>query len=124
MTRFALLAVLIAALALAACNGGSTTPAPSTKSFPVETSEFAFAPNAFTAKVGDAIAFVITNKGALEHNFVVFDPSGKEVARAAIQPGATGTVNVKPSIDGVFAIVCDVAGHTDAGMTGTLTVTK
>jgi len=116
-----ILVTLIVAGALSAC-GGSPTPPPAVKTFAVEATEFAFAPNSFTARVGDEVTFKVTNKGALEHNYVVFDPSGNEVGRITIAVGATATVKVKPTAAGAYAIVCDIAGHKVAGMLAALTV--
>lgn len=115
--------VLVAALALSACGGGAN-PTPSGKTFNLDASEFAFAPNAFNAKVGEEITFSITNKGALEHNFVVFDPFGSELGRVAIPLGSTATLKVKPAAAGAYAIDCDVPGHKEAGMAATLTVSQ
>ena len=124
--RFATLALvaLVAALTLSACGGGASTPAPAPagKTFNVEQSEFKFEPNAFAAKVGEEITFKITNKGSLEHNFVVFDPSGKELARTTVAVGASGSLTVKPAVAGAYMIDCDIAGHREAGMVATLTV--
>ena len=117
------LVALVVAVALSACGGSPTpTPPPAAKTFAVEATEFAFAPNSFTAKVGDEVTFNVTNKGALEHNFVVFDPSGKEIGRATIALGGTATVKVKPIVAGAYTIDCDIPGHKEAGMLATLTV--
>lgn len=117
------LAVLTAMLALVACGGGSTpTPAPEAKVFSVTAKEFAFEPNAFTAKIGDDVVFTIVNRGTLEHSFVVFDPSGAQLARVSVAVHATGTVKLKPAAAGVYTLDCDFPGHKTAGMTGTLTV--
>jgi len=119
VSRMCLVALAVA-LTLGACGGGGGTPAAKTLS--VEAIDFGFAPNAFTAKVGEDITFSISNKGALEHNFVVFDPSGAEVGRTSIAIGATGSLTVKPSVAGAYSVVCDIAGHKEAGMVATLTV--
>jgi plastocyanin len=119
------LAALIGALVLGACGGGAApTAAPAAKAFTVEATEFAFSPNAFNAKVGDDITFTVTNAGTIEHNFVVFDPSGSEVSRTSIAVGAKATLNVKPATAGAYTIDCDIAGHKEAGMVATLTVTQ
>ena len=118
------LTALIAALALSACGGGgpAATPTPAARSIAVDASEFAFAPNAFTAKVGEELTFSVTNKGALEHNFVVFDALGKELARTTIAVGSNVSAKVTPSAAGAYEIVCDVPGHKEAGMVAALTV--
>jgi len=118
--RFAVLlfVVLSAALLISAC-GGSSVP-PSAKTLSVTATEFAFAPNVFEAKVGEDLTFSIENNGTLDHNFVVFDPSGKEATRTTVARGTSGSVTFKVSTAGDWAIVCDVAGHKQAGMTATL----
>ena len=118
-----ILVALVVVVALSACGGSPTpTPPPAIKTFAVEATDFAFAPNSFTAKVGDEVTFNVTNKGALEHNFVVFDPSGNEIGRITIAVGATATVKVKPAAAGAYAIDCDIPGHKESGMLATLTV--
>jgi uncharacterized cupredoxin-like copper-binding protein len=121
--RFAsLVAVaLIATFALAACGGGGGG-APAARTLSVDAAEFTFTPNSFTAKVGEALTFTINNKGTLEHNFVVFDPLGAEIARTTVAIGSSANVNVTVSSAGDYGIVCDVAGHKEAGMVATLTV--
>ena len=116
-----MLIALIATVALGACGGSPTSP-PAVKTFAIEMTEFAFAPNSFAARVGDEVAFKVTNKGALEHNFVLFDPSGKEMERITIAVGATATVQVKPTAAGAYVINCDIPCHKEAGMLATLTV--
>lgn len=111
--------MLAVALTLSACGGGGTQ-APAAKTIKVETTEFAFTPNTFSAKVGEAVTFEVTNKGTLDHNFVVFDPAGAEIARGTVTLGGSASVKVTPSKDGEYKIMCDVPGHTD--MTGVLTV--
>lgn len=120
-----IIAALSAALVLSACGGGGTPAAsgPATQSFNVDATEFQFSPKTFTAKVGEEITFNITNKGTLEHNFVVFDPSGAEIARTTVAVGATASVKVTASQAGTYPIDCDIPGHKEAGMEGTLTVT-
>ena len=59
------------------------------------------------------------NKGPLEHSFVV-DELGVKLER--VPPGQTGSVSFTPRAAGTYAYYCDVPGHKEAGMTGTLTV--
>lgn len=116
---------LLATLALTACGGGTSTPsAPAGQTFNVDASEFAFSPNAFSAKVAQKITFKITSKGTLDHTFVIFGLDGKEAAKAEIKIGATATLDFTPAAAGVYQIDCDIPGHKDAGMQAKLTVTQ
>ncbi len=124
---FVVAGVLIIAL-LAACSSSSLSSAkPSTgsggKSFDVTTTEFAFAPNSFNAKPGDKLTFKVTNKGTVEHTFVIQSPDGStELAKLSAQPGETKTLEYTPQAAGTYPIVCDIAGHKESGMVGSLVV--
>jgi uncharacterized cupredoxin-like copper-binding protein len=39
-----------------------------------------------------------------------------------VQPGQTATVSFTPTVAGTYEYYCDVPGHKDAAMKGTLTV--
>ncbi|HKZ82489.1 MAG TPA: cupredoxin domain-containing protein [Anaerolineae bacterium] len=116
-----ILAVVMIALALSACAGGAGVVT-SASTISVEATEFAFTPNAFTAQVGEELTFEITNNGTLEHNFVVLDPSGNELARTSIAVAATESVKIVLVEGGTYTIVCDIEGHQVAGMEAALTV--
>ena len=120
-----ILIALVTVLALSACTGaggGEVTPAPSASTISVEATEFAFTPNTFTAQVGEELTFEITNNGTLEHNFVVLDPAGDELARTSIAVGAAESVKIVPVEGGTYTIVCDIEGHQEAGMEAALNV--
>lgn len=125
----ALVGVLVIAL-LAACSGGTVggaqAPAGSSggsKSYNVSATEFEFRPNKFEAKVGQKVTFKITNKGTVEHNFVVLSPDGsEELTKITTQPGETTTLEFTPTEAATFPIDCNIAGHKEAGMVGELTV--
>lgn len=72
-----------------------------------------------TIKAGK-VTLVVKNEGAIEHNFVI------EAARVqidGIQPGQSKEVSVelKP---GTYEVLCNIPGHSEAGMKTTLTVTQ
>ena len=116
---------LLALLVLAACGGGSgaSTQAPTSgKTFSVETTEFAYSPNMFNASVGQPVSFKITNKGTVDHTFVIMGLDGKEAVKATIKTGGTETLQFTPAAAGNYPIVCDLPGHKEAGMQATLTV--
>ncbi len=112
------LGLLIAATAvLAACGGGGGGAGATTVT--VEGSEFAYQPSTISAKPGEKVTVNFKNIGTVEHTFVIKDLNFKLTA----QPGQTvsGTFTA-PATAGSYEIHCDVAGHTEAGMVGKLTV--
>ncbi len=64
------------------------------------------------------VKFTVKNDGSVEHNFVIKEAN---VRLDGIQPGTSKelTANLKP---GTYTILCDIAGHEEAGMKATLTV--
>ena len=116
---------LVLVVALAACGGGGASQPASGggKTFTVEATEFAFNPNTFEAKAGDQLTFKVTNKGTVDHNFVILNADGsQELAKTEIKVGQTATLNYTPPAAGTYQIDCNLPGHKEAGMTGTLTV--
>jgi uncharacterized cupredoxin-like copper-binding protein len=114
---FVLLA-LAGALILAACGGGSaTTAAPQARLVSVVAADFSFTPASYNATAGEQLTFNVKNEGTLEHNFVILDPSGGELARLdGIGVGLTKALNFSPTAAGAYTIVCDIAGHREAGL--------
>jgi uncharacterized cupredoxin-like copper-binding protein len=127
---FTLMGILIVALA-AACSGGTIggTKAPAGdsssggKTINVTATEFEFKPNKFEAKVGQKVTFKVTNKGTVEHNFVVLSPDGsQELTKITTQPGETKTLDFTPTEATTYPVDCNIAGHKEAGMVGELVV--
>jgi len=126
---FVLVSVIVIAL-LAACSGGTVggTKAPADgssggKTINVTATEFEFRPNKFEAKVGQKVTFKVTNKGTVEHNFVILSPDGsQELTKMTTQPGETKTLEFTPTEAVTYAIDCNIAGHKEAGMVGELVV--
>lgn len=83
--------------------------------------EFLFEPKDVKVHMGE-VAFVVRNRGAIEHNFVLEDARGKTVAQiAVIEPGQTGEITATVPA-GIYTIYCSLPGHRDAGMVATLHV--
>lgn len=119
----AVLSVVVIAL-LAACSGGTVggTKAPAS-GINVSATEFEFRPNKFEGKVGQQMTFRVTNKGTVEHNFVILSPDGsQELAKITTQPGETKTLDFTPTAAVTYPIDCNIAGHKEAGMVGELVV--
>ncbi len=97
-----------------------------------------FEPSSFTVKDGEAIRFVIHNKGKLMHEFVLGDDKTldehaammvkfpnmehEEPYMAHVAPGKTGEILWKFNRSGNFKFACLIAGHYQAGMIGELAV--
>ena len=136
MKRVSLLVTVLAAvtLMLAACGGAS---GPST-SLKVTMTDFTFSPTSFTVPAGQQISVDITNNGATTHSFVIIQ-AGHDVkthftdadkafiywAQPKVAPGESVKASfAAPGEAGEYQIVCDIAGHFEAGMVGKLTVVK
>ena len=59
----------------------------------------------------------VTNEGQAAHNFALEGQS-----TPMLQPGESDTLEVAPLEAGTYEFICEVAGHADGGMRGTLTV--
>ena len=115
-----LLAVLLLSgvAAAAACGGGQAQPAGSVK---VTLADFSFTPTAIPGKAGDNTFFLV-NEGKSSHDMTIKDATGKQLARSElVQPGNTAILTVKLDA-GAYDVICSQAGHADAGMKATLTV--
>ena len=117
---FVSLLVAIAAV-ISACGGGGGGGGAGAVTVSVQGSEFQYEPNAISAKPGQKVTVNFKNTGTVEHTFVIKDLNFKLTA----QPGqtVTGTFTA-PATAGSFEIHCDIAGHTEAGMLGKLTVAQ
>jgi plastocyanin len=118
--RFAILALgLIAVMALTACGTGGSGAAP--LAVTVKAEDIKYDTTALTAKVGQAVTVTLSNGGALDHSFVIDELN---VKIENVKPGGTGTATFTPSTAGTYTFYCNVPGHKEAGMVGTLTVTQ
>ncbi|HEX3043023.1 MAG TPA: plastocyanin/azurin family copper-binding protein [Solirubrobacterales bacterium] len=147
MKKFvALFALLLAALALVACGGGSDTtseesaPAPettkeaegekeaeggtagaATADFEADPSgNLAYTADEATSKAGK-VTVNFTNQSAVPHDVAIEDEAGETVAQTEVlaEGSDSATANLEP---GTYKYFCTVPGHRQAGMEGTLTV--
>jgi uncharacterized cupredoxin-like copper-binding protein/soluble P-type ATPase len=102
------------------------------------TDSLRFAPDTFTFRSGQTVAFEISNSGVLPHEFVIGDAGEQQaheqdmaVGQMAAEPNAIQipagqTVRLIYTFDrpGTLEIGCHVAGHYAAGMRGSITVTS
>jgi uncharacterized cupredoxin-like copper-binding protein len=98
-----------------------------------------FAPDHLNVQEGETVRFVVRNRGRMLHEMVIGTPD--ELARHAAQmakfpnmehdeaymahvdPGQSGEIIWHFNRPGSFEFACLIAGHYEAGMRGTLTVT-
>ena len=114
------LVAAVAVLTLAACS----TAAPATAAPQVvnlKAGDLMFDPMALTARIGQPVTINFQNAGALEHSFVI---DKLNVKLEHVQAGQTATMTFTPAAAGTYEFYCNVAGHKDAGMKGTLTVSS
>jgi plastocyanin len=79
--------------------------------------EYAFAPVEATAAPGQELA--ISNDGAIAHSYLIVDlAKGLELA-----PGDDGTLQLPRDVEpGRYRVICDLPGHVEEGMVGSLVV--
>jgi plastocyanin len=130
-------AAAFAAFGVAACgsssdNSSETTAASTTPAAPAAAAgasidvsadpsgAFAFNTDSITAKPGPTTVN-FDNPASLSHDLVIDSADGKEVGRTDLiaQNKASFTADLKP---GTYTYFCDVPGHEEGGMKGTLTV--
>jgi plastocyanin len=81
---------------------------------------FAYDQTALDTTAG-SVTVNFDNPAALSHDVVIEDSSGTQVGKTDLvsESTATTTVDLQP---GTYTYFCDVPGHRDGGMEGTLTV--
>ncbi len=98
-----------------------------------------FMPDRISVQAGDSVRFVVRNNGRMLHEMVIGTPDSlarhaatmarfpdmqhDEAYMAHVEPGKTGEIVWHFNRAGRFAFGCLIAGHYEAGMHGTLTVT-
>lgn len=101
-----------AATATTAGGGGQTIE--------VKLGDYFIEPKAITA-TGGKVTFKITNTGSVKHDFVILS-GGQQVTKSKLLgKGETATITADLAA-GSYSTLCDVVGHKDAGMVGTITV--
>jgi uncharacterized cupredoxin-like copper-binding protein len=126
--NFLLLALLT--MTLSACGSGG-----SSARINVEMTDFAFTPNHFTVRAGEEIAVNVAHHGVVIHEFIImrsgtdagdkFDEADLPNVYLIVEVPPDHAHNftfIAPELPGDYQIVCGIAGHLQAGMTGTLTV--
>src|SRR4051812_37657901 len=114
--RRVLAVALLAAVALAAC---SKDPGPPVASVDLTAYDNYFVPKTVTVRDGP-VHFTVVNEGKVPHTFLI--PSfGFKLKTFATGAEKTGVVELRP---GRYLFYCDIVGHREKGMQGTLIVRK
>lgn len=82
--------------------------------------ELRFSPEAVYVRQGDIVEVTIRNAGRAPHTWTIHDLA---LDTGVLDPGEWTTIKFRADREGVFESMCDVAGHYDAGMKGTLEIT-
>ena len=118
-TYFLFAVVALTAVLLAACGGsGGGSSSGNALNVTVANTEFKFDPAMINAAPGQTINLTVTNKGAIQHTFIIAQANLK----VTIEPGQTQTKTFTAPAAGTYVIDCDVPGHREAGMVGQLVV--
>lgn len=113
-------------------NGGGGTEV----SF--EMVDIAYGQNEIQATVGEPLTINSENTGSLEHSFTIDEGPFSDVSTEGetgesegdhavdffLDPGASGSVTFTTTEAGDYTFYCTIAGHREAGMEGTLTVSE
>ena len=100
------------------CGGGQ--PPGSTK---ISMTEYKFIPNHLEVKAGKVVLYLV-NAGSLSHDLTVVDAAGKRIGKSdLVQPGNAATFAIENLAVGTYTIYCDVTGHRQSGMEGSIEVT-
>jgi uncharacterized cupredoxin-like copper-binding protein len=105
---------LVVAL-FAGCGGG--TQVVGTK---VTLTEYKFDPKDITVQSGKA-TFTLVNSGTTSHDMVIADSSGKVIGKSDVVQAGDSKVFTVDLPAGKYVVYCDLPGHRDSGMQGTLT---
>jgi plastocyanin len=125
--------VMALSLVLAACGGSSGGSSSGGSTIKTTMTDFKFDPNTWTVNAGQQVTIDLTNNGSTDHSWALMskpisgsftDADKANVLFSKTVPaGQTATATfTAPSTPGSYQVICDIPGHFEAGMQGTLTV--
>lgn len=122
-------------LVLTACSGQEADN-PQTAELTVTMTDFAFAPPSVNVPPGSEVSLTLKNEGEVIHTYYIMEADYTAEApfdeedeghvfweSPEIQPGESRTLTfTAPEQAGTHQVVCDIAGHLEAGMVGEFVV--
>jgi plastocyanin len=124
-----ILVMALTVMVFAACSGGGSAG----NTISTTATDFHFEPSTWTVKAGEQVTLEITNDGAVEHDWVLLgsmitapaDGEKDVIFETEVAPGQTESVTfTAPATPGEYQVICEIAGHLEAGMEGKLVVTE
>jgi uncharacterized cupredoxin-like copper-binding protein len=115
MAAFAVLAVAVGVTTSSVLASGNRVEKTTVKVSALDTLKFTLSKKSAPAGV---VAFVVTNKGALQHDFAI---AGKKTP--LLSKGKTSTLVVTLKKGKSYPYMCTVPGHAAAGMKGVFKAT-
>ena len=132
--------LIIAAVALAACSGG--TQSNRVTEITLEASGLQYQPATIEVTAGQPVKLTFRNNDSVDHDFSIMEipmasmgataepMAGHDMGSMTTDPqlhmvvamNATNTMEFTPTKAGTYEFVCTVPGHKEAGMKGTLIV--
>ena len=100
-------------------DGGDAGLAASGGAVPVSLTEFAVSPAELTVPAGGTLD--VTNDGSTVHNLEVQDT---DLVTPDLNGGESAALDVSSLDPGEYEVFCNIAGHADAGMKGSLVVAE
>ena len=126
-----LVVLMLASVVLAACSGGGGSSGGA--SISTTMTDFHFEPTSWTVPAGQEVKLTLKNEGAVEHDWVLVSTPVDAATTADAQvlfeakagPGETKDFTfTAPATPGEYQVICNIAGHLEAGMEGKLVVTE
>ena len=121
--------VVVVAFVLSACGGAPAQAAKKPVDVQITLTEFKIESSVTDFTVGTPYHFVITNKGALAHDWMIIPSGEQDEAKALVkvedtdlQPNTTVTRDFTFTQAGDPEFACHVKGHYEAGMHMPITV--
>jgi uncharacterized cupredoxin-like copper-binding protein len=119
LTAGAIVTTLVVAAAVALLTIGDDGDGPAGDTTRVSMTEFAFDPDPIVLASGATARLEVVNDGEVPHDLLVGE-LGK--GTPDLEPGASMILDLTDQPPGTYRVVCDLPGHTEAGMVTELTL--